>query len=91
MDDRVFVDLARNAATNGRLFCLMIFAVNLVAFAIGYGPFYAKLAILSAVPVGLSVIADRMSMEDHPRVGLLSLVITALSVLAAVLTFFAAW
>lgn len=50
----------KNIATNGRLFCLMVFALCLVAFACGYGVRFARLAALAAAPVGLACIVDQM-------------------------------
>ena len=89
MHDKVSVEIAKNAATNGRLFCLMIFAVNLVMFMNGYGEGYAALAALCAAPVGLSVLADHMP-ESNAR-SWFSLGIIAFTAVLGFITLFAAW
>lgn len=54
------LEVAKNIATNGRLFCLMLFAVSLAAFALGRGSFFGVLAVVSASPVGMSCLVDLM-------------------------------
>lgn len=54
------IETAKNIASNGRLFCAMIFIVSLAAFVGGYGTQFARIAILCAAPVGLSCIIDQM-------------------------------
>lgn len=51
---------AQNVATNGRLFCVMLFAISLAAYVTGRGEWFGVLALLSALPVGLSVIAESL-------------------------------
>ncbi len=61
MTDEYKLALAKNTATNGRFFCFLVFAVCLAAFAkLGIVSF-AVLALIAAVPVGLSNIADQMA------------------------------
>jgi len=45
--------IARNVATNGRLFCAMLAAINVTAGQ-------HALAILAALPVGLAAIVDQL-------------------------------
>lgn len=45
--------VAKNVATNGRLFCTMLFVLAVV---MGMG----RLALLAALPVGLSVVVDQL-------------------------------
>jgi uncharacterized membrane-anchored protein YjiN (DUF445 family) len=87
--DFVSLEIAKNAAMNGRLFCLMIFAVNLAAFVTGYGDWYARLAVMCAVPLGMSVITDWMS-DGHAK-DVMFLATVALAIIVAAVTFFSAW
>lgn len=66
MFDELKILIAKNAATNGRLFCAMIFAVALVAFMQGHGVWFGRMAVLSAAPVGLSILIDTMVPEGTP-------------------------
>lgn len=54
--DRLAV--ARNMATNGRLFCVMQFIACLVVYVVTRNPSFAALAMLAALPVSISVIID---------------------------------
>lgn len=56
----------KNIATNGRLFCFMLFFIALAAFMDGYGAWYGRIAVLAALPVGLSCIIDQMQ-AGRPR------------------------
>lgn len=50
--------VARNAATNGRLFCVMLFVACLTVFAVRDDGVFAALAIFAAAPVGLAYLVD---------------------------------
>lgn len=79
------LETAKNIATNGRLFCVMIFIVALSAFFGGFGAHFMRIALLCAAPVGLSVIIDQM---PHGRAYvLLSLGNVALAAMLAVILF----
>lgn len=57
----IFLDAdtrAKNIATNGRWFCALLCACNLVAFSAGLGRPHLSWAILLAVIPGLACIAD---------------------------------
>lgn len=58
--ERFDIEAAKNAAKNGRWFCAMLFAVALVAFHGGYGERFGVMAVLAALPVGLSILIDAM-------------------------------
>lgn len=83
------LETAKNVATNGRLFCVMLFAVSLVAFASGYGNWYARHAILFAVIVGLSIISDQLPV-GVPR-AFLEMAIYLFAAFLAVTLFLAFW
>jgi hypothetical protein len=63
MSDRQLA-IAQNCATNGRLFCCMLFAASLASYIKGGAPI--DLAVWSAVPVGLSIIADQLPVGGRP-------------------------
>lgn len=49
-----------NIATNWRLFCVMIFAANVAEYLNGGGVVFMQLAVISAFPVGLSCIVEKL-------------------------------
>jgi len=58
-----FADLyarEKNAATNGRLFCVGLFVANIAALFGGFGGAHLSLAVLALIPIGIAVIADRI-------------------------------
>lgn len=57
MDDYQ-LEIARNVARNGRLFCIILCAVALAAYLVTHAPAFAIVAALCAVPVGLSCLAE---------------------------------
>lgn len=73
---------AQNAAINGRLFCLMMFALALAMFVQGYGQTFALFAFAFAAAVGFSVIADMIRSKRA------SLGLTVYSAALSVLFFF---
>ena len=81
--DRLAV--AKNVATNGRLFCLMLFVAALVLAASGFGSGYAKIAALATLPVGASCVVDQMEGKVAAVASILVYVYAA--VLALVLIF----
>lgn len=58
-NDNLALAVAQNIAANGRLFCALIFAAHIAAYLKTGSPLFAVLAAVSALPVGLSVIADQ--------------------------------
>lgn len=48
----------QNIATNGRLFSALLVVISLTMMHAGFGQSFAVLAVLAALPVGLSCIAD---------------------------------
>lgn len=52
--------IARNIAANGRLFSVLLVAINLVAFLKLGGGVHLLLALAGAVPVGASCLVDQM-------------------------------
>lgn len=75
--------IAKNVAENGRLFCQMLFLLCLVAFILGYGAWFARLAVFAALPVGSSCIFDQFPNGPIRFVG--SLLIYSLAALVAIL------
>lgn len=57
-DDEIRFEYARNIATNGRLFSILLVAISLTMVYAGFGQSFAVLAVLAALPVGLSCLAD---------------------------------
>lgn len=57
MSEERKLEIARNAATNGRLVCAMLFAACLTMVMIGHHTFML-LAVLSVAPVASSYAAD---------------------------------
>lgn len=53
----------QNIATNGRLFCLMLFAACMLLWVFKPGNSFMYLALFSALPVGLAAIADAIPFE----------------------------
>lgn len=53
-------EIVKNAATNGRLFCVMLFVVALVSYANGWGVHFGQIAVLAALPIGAAVVIDIM-------------------------------
>jgi len=77
---------AKNVATNGRVFSALMVLINLVAFGNGWAPDVAiKLAVLSALPVGLSCLVDQMPNNQY-RVAA-SMVVYGIATMAAVFSF----
>lgn len=59
-DDEIRFEFAKNVATNGRLFSVLLVAISLTMYATGAGRWFALIAVLSALPVGLSCIVDQL-------------------------------
>lgn len=74
--------IAKNVATNGRLFCILLVAVNIAAG-------HHAMAIISALPVGLSVIAEQGKV-GWPRY-IATLAIYGLAAIAAILSLVQVW
>lgn len=70
--------IAQNIATNGRLFCSMLFVACLAAFIAGHGAWFARLAILAALVVGSSCIIDQLPAPLQKLWGLLNYALAAL-------------
>ena len=81
MSDRALA-IAQNCATNGRLFCCMLFAASLASYCKDGAPL--DLAVWSAVPVGLSIIADQLP-AGKPASNAVVAVMYALCILVAIL------
>ncbi|QND53469.1 hypothetical protein HB779_17425 [Phyllobacterium sp. 628] len=75
-NQRLEFAVAQNIATNGRLFCVMLFIVCLIA---KLGVF----AVIAALPVGLSCIAD--ALPAGKLKSLFSLLIYALAAFVAII------
>lgn len=58
--DRLRLAVARNVAANGRLFSVLLVAVNLVAYLKAGAPSHLAFAIFAAIPVGASCLVDQM-------------------------------
>ena len=56
----VQIAVAQNVAANGRVFCIMLVLISLVLMLVLKRPAYAQMALLSALPLGLSCIIDRL-------------------------------
>lgn len=61
LQHRARLAVAQNVATNGRLFCAMLFTACLTMFVVRSDPAFAALAVVAAVPVGASCIVDQIS------------------------------
>lgn len=58
MNDKWTEIIAQNIATNGRWFCVLLFIACVAVFCKGYGERYIALAALSALPIGLTYMAE---------------------------------
>jgi hypothetical protein len=58
--DRLRLAIAQNIAANGRLFSVLLVAVNLVAYLKTGSVNHLAFAILSALPVGASCLIDQI-------------------------------
>lgn len=58
-DDRRAVGV--NAAANGRAFCLALVAICIAVYVVTRESMYVPLAVLAAMPIALSYIADALS------------------------------
>lgn len=56
--DAMRLEMARNAAENGRLLCVLLALIN-------FGAGHHALAIASAIPIGMAAIVDRI--PNHLR------------------------
>jgi hypothetical protein len=67
--DVLAVSIARrqNAATNGRLFCVMLFCVCLLLGLFGPDNFFLWLAMISTLPVAGAVVADNLAAKSPPN------------------------
>lgn len=74
--------VAKNVATNGRLFCVM-----LAAAAIAGG--YPALAVFAAMPVGLSCLVDQISVPSTRA--LMSTLVYAFAAFVAICSIFLLW
>jgi hypothetical protein len=52
--------VAKNIVTNARLFCLMVFALDLAGLGVFRGSLWALCAFVAAMPVAISVLVDQM-------------------------------
>lgn len=58
--DRLRLAISRNIAINGRLFSVLLVAVNLVAYLKIGAASHLAFALLAALPVGASCLVDQM-------------------------------
>ncbi|MBD9390319.1 hypothetical protein IB237_24255 [Agrobacterium sp. AGB01] len=72
--DVLAVSIARrqNAATNGRLFCVMLFCVCLLLWLFSTDNFFLWLAMFSTLPVAGAVVADNLAAKSPANLPKLS-------------------
>ena len=73
---------AKNVATNGRLFCIMLAAANIAGG-------HPAMAVLAALPVGLSCLVDQISVPSTKA--LMSTLVYAFAAIVAVVSFNILW
>lgn len=82
--DRMAV--ANNVATNGRLFCLMLFVAALVLHVLDPAANLDRIAALSILPVGASCVVDMM---PRPIARVASLIVYAFAAVLVLILVFA--
>lgn len=55
------VVVAQNIATNGRAFCVLLFAACLAVYLNTNDPHFLRLAVASSLPIGLTSLVERTS------------------------------
>lgn len=65
--DNFALAVVQNIAANGRQFSTLIFAACIAAYLKTGLAFFAVLAIVAALPLGLSVLLDRAFISEKPR------------------------
>jgi len=80
--DNLQIEVAKNVANNGRLFCALLVFINVMTD-------HPALAVLSAVPVGASVIVDPL--RNKTAKVILSVWIVVFTAIIALISFINAW
>ena len=58
ISETMMIERAKNAAANGRAFCLALAAICIAVYVVTRESMYVPLAVVAALPVGLSHIID---------------------------------
>lgn len=81
-DDEIRFEYAKNIATNGRVFSILLVAICIAFYHGGAGRWALGMAVLAALPVGLSCIVDQL---PRPAARVASVAVYLLSVVVAVI------